>query len=245
MPAALDHAYAPAHLVARRGDERVVRAEHGELLRRVVQRQVRRAERHETPDQAASLRLHEVARDEPAETVADDVDLRGAGLLPYLLDVRGEVARDPLVVEARAVREAREPPNAIPRQMSPQNAEVRRITEDAVHEHDGHRMVVGVAERVDAEPAARERAHDLRERGELAGGAHRRPGPAPRRARVVRHRRLVRMRHPPPGFSNASAATAHPASPRDRITTHRAGRTACTRYDTPDGGGVADRGAWG
>jgi hypothetical protein len=39
---------------------------------------------------------------------------------PHLFDVRREIVRDALVVEARAVREAREAADAVARQVAPQ-----------------------------------------------------------------------------------------------------------------------------
>src|ERR1043166_7383080 len=77
--------------------EDIVGSEDGELPVRSPVRVIRRAERGEPPHVATVSELDEVARDQPAEAVADDVDLGGAGRAADVFDVLPEVTSDGLI----------------------------------------------------------------------------------------------------------------------------------------------------
>src|SRR5262249_49573096 len=115
VPAVLDHDHPAASVCGRRHD-RVVRGEDRELSCRSSLRVVRRAEGDEPADAAPVAELDEVAGDETAEAVADDVYPRGARVPADLLDPPGEPGDEALVVDAGRVREAREVPDATARE---------------------------------------------------------------------------------------------------------------------------------
>src|SRR5262249_12568457 len=114
VPAVLDHDH-PAASVRGRRHERVVRGEDRELSRRSSLRVVRGAEGDEPADAAPVAELDEVAGDETAQAVADDVHPRGARVPADLLDPPGEPGDEALVVDAGRVGKAREVPDATAR----------------------------------------------------------------------------------------------------------------------------------
>src|SRR5207249_7334699 len=75
----------------------------------------------------------------------------------------------PLGVESRRIGEARKAPHAVAREEAPQDEEVRRVTEEAVDEHDGCRVR---RRRIEAlagqQPTERQREGERAERRELA-----------------------------------------------------------------------------
>src|SRR5262249_15277295 len=156
VPAVLDHDHTPASLHGRR-HERVVRSEDRELSRRSSLRVVRRAEGDEPPDAPPVAELDEVAGDETAEAVADDVHPRGAGAPEALLDPPGEPGDEALVVDSGRVGEAREVADATTREEASQNEEVRPGTAEAMDEDDGGRMRRGRVEAVAHQQAERHR----------------------------------------------------------------------------------------
>ena len=87
---------------------------------------------HETPHGTGTRRLHEVPRDEAAQAVRDDVDLRGAGLATHPRNVLAEARRQALVVETWRVAERRKSTNAVTGEMAPEGDEVRRIGGPAI-----------------------------------------------------------------------------------------------------------------
>src|SRR5262249_35213026 len=158
----------PAASVRRRRHERVVRGEDRELSRRSSLRVVRRAERDEPADAASVAELDEVAGDETAEAMADDVHTRGAGVPADLLDLPGEPGDEALVVDAGQVGEAREVPDATAREETWQEEEVRPGTAEAMDEDDGGRMRRRRVEAVARQQAERHRGGERAERRELA-----------------------------------------------------------------------------
>src|SRR5262249_1883619 len=138
-------------------------------------RVVGRAEGDEPADAAPIAELDEVAGDETAEAVADDVHPRGARVPAHLLDPPGEPGDEALVVDAGRVGEAREGPNAMAREEASQDEEVRPGTAEAMDEDDGGRMRRCWVEAVAHQQAEGYRGGERAERRQLA-----RDGPPPR-----------------------------------------------------------------
>src|SRR5262245_59602125 len=170
VPAVLDHDH-PAASVRGRRHERVVRGEDRELSHRSSLRVVRGAEGDEPADAPPVAELDEVAGDETAEAVADNVHARGARVPADLLDPPGEPGDEALVVDAGRVGEAREVPDATASKEASQDEEVRPGTAEAMDEDDGGRMRRGWVEAVAHQQAERPRG------GERAGAPTARPRP--------------------------------------------------------------------
>src|SRR5262249_19608693 len=79
-----------------------------------------------------------------------------------------EIAGEPLVVEARRVREAGKTPDAVSREMAAQPGKVGRVAEEPVHQHHRHRVRTGAIEGIARDGAPGEGADDPDEGGDLA-----------------------------------------------------------------------------
>src|SRR5262245_52661259 len=86
------------------------------------------------------IHLEEVAGDETAQAVADHVHLGCSGGEAERFDRAPEVAGETLVVDTGPVGEAGEVSDAARTQVSPQEEEVGRVAEEAVHEDDRRRV---------------------------------------------------------------------------------------------------------
>src|SRR5206468_12808100 len=132
-------AAAPQAKWGRRDDDVGGAEDRGLALRQGV-RQVRGAERDEAADARALAPLEQVTGDEAAQAVPDDVDLRPTGRLADRLDRAPEAPRQLLVVHPRRVREGREVVEAPRDEEAAEEAEVARVAEKAVHQHDRRRV---------------------------------------------------------------------------------------------------------
>src|SRR5205823_7110138 len=100
-----------------------------QLLLRKAAGIVRGGEGHEPANERTAAGFRHVARHEAAQAVPDQVDVAGARCAADTFDRAAELVRETLVVEARAVREAREVADAAGAEVRPHREEVGRVTE--------------------------------------------------------------------------------------------------------------------